>query len=485
MTAGPLGKIFGAAACAGFAIAAAAFPAGAGTPTATSFPVRMVKLAGHPGREETLAHVRYCEKLGFNALWVDGDEAGAWSKTEAPRGPSLDPDFVKLARSCRRRGIDIYVSINPVADTRGRFVFSDDDGARRIAAFAGLLRSKAGVGRIVLSFDGQPTELQTLTDVFRYGHSAAPAHLDLADRVFRSLPPGAALWLRASAYCDAHLGDGSRPYAKAFLDGLASLPPNVGIVWTGPTAVSRTISRAELVATKARLGGRPLLLYDGFPANGNERDDATALVLGALRGRDPGIRDVVSAYVACPALPLSSSRLSLATIAAFLLDPDRYDPDAAAKAAVGALAGPLPATVDALTTQQMEWGGFVDGRNYWPRDAANPETTGGRVYDPAFVESFTWTAERYPGRIANLEGVADEPFRLELLRAMRRRLAIARAMPLSVEYLARSRAGRADAIETLARIDGERRSWESDPDARHTLERFLIAAGIPPPERLR
>ena len=34
------------------------------------FAVRMVKLAGDPADPRTLAHVRFCRALGFNALWV-------------------------------------------------------------------------------------------------------------------------------------------------------------------------------------------------------------------------------------------------------------------------------------------------------------------------------------------------------------------------------------------------------------------------------
>jgi hypothetical protein len=64
-------------------------------------------------------------------------------------------------------------------------------------------------------------------------------------------------------------------------------------------------------------------------------------------------------------------------------------------------------------------------------------------------------------------------------------LAIARAIPLSIDYLARIRAGRPDAALVLARIDDERRRWEADPDARRILERFLVEAGIPSIERPR
>jgi hypothetical protein len=99
--------------------------------------------------------------------------------------------------------------------------------------------------------------------------------------------------------------------------------------------------------------------------------------------------------------------------------------------------------------------------------------------NPALVDSFTWTVERYPGRMAALQGLADAAFRDDVLRIMRRRLAIARAIPPTIDYLARIRAGRADAAEVLARIEAQRRSWDGDPDARRVLERFLAGAGVP------
>jgi len=443
------------------------------------FAVRMVKLSGDPADAKTLEHVRFCRKLGFNALWVYSHEAGAWTKGRAPEGPRLDPNFLRLARWCRRNRMDLWVSINPVAETGGKFVFTDPDGERRLLAFVTLLGKQAGVRRIVLSFDDQPTTLRELSDIFRYGASAAPAHLDLTRRLASSLSRDVALWLCASAYSDVHLGDGTGPYTRAFLAGLPSLPPGIGIVWTGPTVLSPTITRADLEATRARLGGRPLFLYDNFPVNDDAYDDTMALILGALRGREAGIRDVVAAYLACPERPLAGSRLSLLTTAEFLRDPAGYDPDAAAARAIARLAGRNREAATALETQQLEWGGFIEGRNYWPRDEMNPELAAERLHDPAFVESFTWTVSRYPGRIAALERAADAAFRGDLIRVMRRRLAIARVIPLTIDYFARLRARRPDAQDLLARIADERRFWHDDPDAARVLDLFLVAAKIP------
>lgn len=478
MTIRPLTASILVAAIAGLALAVVPGTIAAKAKGDLGFAVRMVKLAGEPANPATVEHVRFCHKLGFNALWVYSHEAGAWTKEEVPDGPKLDPSFLRLAQWCRRHRIDLWVSINPPADTSERFVFSDPDGERRLLAFVTLLREQAGVRRIVLSFDDQPTELRELSDVFRYGLSAAPAHLDLVRRVAAALPSDTALWMCASSYCDAHLADGQGPYSKPFLAGLPSLPSRIGIVWTGPKVLSPTITGKDLEATRARLGGRSLLLYDNVPVNDFDVSNAMALVLSALRGRDAGIAGVVAAYLACPPPPLPGSRLTLLTTAEYLHDPAGYDPGAATGRAIAKLAGRKKEAQTALETQQLEWGGTVDGRNYWPRDVLAPEIAARRLQDPAFVETFTWTVARYPGRITAMTPLADGAFGGELFRMMRRRLAVAQAVPLTVDYLARLRAGRPDAEEALARIANLRQSWAGDPDAARILDVFLYTAEI-------
>ena len=467
-----------AAALVGLTIGGAPGAGAADVASGGAFAVRMVKLVGDPADPGTLAHVKFCRKLGFNALWVYSHQAGEWTKERAPEGPTLDPDFLRLARWCRRHGMEIWTSINPVDDTREKFVFTDPDGERRLLAFMTRLRNEAHVRRVVLSFDDQPTVLRELSDVFRYGASAAPAHLDLARRIAAGLPAGVALWLCASVYCDAHLGDGSGPYGKAFLAGLPALPPSIGIVWTGPKVLSPTIKRADIEATRARLGGRPILLYDNAVVNDYDEPDALGIVLAPPRGRDPGLRDVVAAYLACPLTPLAGAR-GLAATAEFLRSPADYDPDTAIARAIRRLAGSDPTGLTGLETQQIEWGRPVGAGRDAVRDVVTAELAAESLHDPAFVDSFTWTVDRYPGRMAALQALKDTAFRDDLLRIMRRRLAIARAMPLTIDYLARVRARRPDAAETLKRIDAERRSWDGDPDARRVLERFLVAAAIP------
>lgn len=444
------------------------------------FAVRIVKMSGDPASASTRAHVRFCRDLGFNALWVESWEAGAWTKKDAPDGPRVAPEFVHFARWCKRRGLDLWVAIRPVADSSGDFVFSDPDRSRRLEAFASQLGEKAGVRHIVLALDDAPATLHELSDIFRYGTSAAPAHLELTRRLAGALSPNVSLWLQGAASSDRELGDGSGPYAKPFLAGLAELPKSVGLVWSGPEILSPKITKEGMIAAQSRLGGRPIVLHDNFPTDDlSGDDDAMALLLPPLSGREPGIRDAVAGYVVSPALPLAGSRLTLLTIARFLEDPATYDPATATQVAIARLAGGHPAAAIALDTQQLEWGGALAGLNYWPRSLLNPALAAGRLNDPAFVDSFTWTVDRYPGRMSDLAHLDDGPFRDALLGMMRRRLAIGRAMPLTIDYLRCVRNGDPESAAILARIETLRRETSSYADAGRVLELFLTAASVP------
>ena len=426
------------------------------------FSARAVKLGGEIAASETQEHVRWTRAHGFDALFVYAGEAGRWWD-EKDRGPRLSRAFRRLARDAGQAGTRLLVSVNPHADSNGKFVFSEARGLDRLARFAQLLR-QAGVSDLVLSFDDQPRTLHDLRDVLRYGEGAAPAHLDLTALLAARLPAGMRLWLCAAAYADVHLGDGTGPYSRAFLQGLSTLPPTVGIVWTGPQVVSATITREDLRRTRARLGGRPLLLYDNFPTNESRWRDGLAVVLGPLRGRDPDLAAEAEIYLACPMVELGVSRLALATTADWLRDPDAYVPEASWVAAIQSLAGPDAAAREALRAQAQEWGA-APGEPGYPGDAAVlPERAAEGFGDLAVRARWQRVVDTYPGRIDALVVAADQEFSWDLRDVMRRTLVVARAW-LAVDE------GNTASISAL---------WsETHGTARRALLGFLRAAGVP------
>ena len=454
----------GRAALLAFLVSAAISPSAAPAAESPSprFAVRAVKLGGPLSEAETLEHVRWARSKGFDALFVYAGDAGRWWDDRG-RGPRLSRAFRALAREARRTGTRLLVSANPQADSRGKFVFADDAGLDRLARFAALLHA-AGVSELVLSFDDQPRTLKNLRDVLRYGEGTAPAHLDLTARLAARLPAGMRLWLCASAYADVHLGDGSGPYTRAFLAGLPALPPTVGIVWTGPDVVSPTITRDDLRHTRARLGGRPLLLYDNFPENESRWRDNLAVVLAPLRGRAPDLAAEADIYLACPMAELGASRLALATTADWLRDPDAYVPEASWAAAIASLAGPHPAVREALRAQAEEWGQAPGAPGYPVGAAVAPEHAAQGFHDPAVRARWQRVVDTYPARIDALVTAADQEFSWDLRDVLRRTLAVARAW-LAVDD------GNQAAVSALWR--------ETHGTARRALLGFLREAGVP------
>ena len=202
-------------------------------------------------------------------------------------------------------------------------------------------------------------------------------------------------------YSDTHFErEEFSAYAAALLDTLSRIPRRVGIVWTGPNVISYEITNDDARAARRRFGKRRLLLYDNFPVNMDHRGKALALVIGPLRHRDPALTRTVAAYLTAPMNQLGASRLPLFTIADFLDDPAGYDPDASFKRAQQRLAGDDPETLEALRVQGIEWGGWVDERNYRNRRRRQRRHRGGRSERP----------DR-PGHLALRRGALPDPDR--------------------------------------------------------------------------
>jgi hyaluronoglucosaminidase len=117
---------------------------------------------------------------------------------------------------------------------------------------------------------------------------------------------------------------------SAYLDALVeAVPADVAIGWTGRRVVCDTITVADARARADAVGGRAPLLWDNYPVNDGLMADR--LFLGPLRGREPGLIDVCSGYVANPMVQPQASRLPLASVAGLVAgqDPDQAWADAA------------------------------------------------------------------------------------------------------------------------------------------------------------
>lgn len=128
-----------------------------------------------------------------------------------------------------------------------------------------------------------------------------------------------------------HLGDRARlllvpteytgvvatPYLATVAEGV---DPEVAIAWTGPAVVNDRITVEDARRRAEALAGRLPLLWDNYPVNDGLMADR--LFLGPLRGREPGLIEACSGYLANAMVQPGCSLLPLASVAAFATGQD-------------------------------------------------------------------------------------------------------------------------------------------------------------------
>ncbi|CAL9291335.1 beta-N-acetylglucosaminidase domain-containing protein [Streptomyces sp. SudanB52_2052] len=164
------------------------------------------------------------------------------------------------------------------------------------------------------------------------GGAAGAAQAHLLNRAWRDFSAGhpglEPLEMVPTEYSD--LADS--PYKKALRE---RLDPSVVVEWTGVGVIAPAIT-AEQVAKAREVYGHPILIWDNYPVN----DYVTSrLLLGPYTGREPGVAKAAAGVTANPMVQGEASRIALFTSAAYLWNPDDYDPRAAFLASVRDLAG--------------------------------------------------------------------------------------------------------------------------------------------------
>jgi hypothetical protein len=238
-------------------------------------------------------------------------------------------DRAAVGRFCAERGADTYVYA-PKSDPLHRDEWRTPYGTEMLDAFARLVTD----GGLRVGFAVSPGLSMQLDDpadrsVLAAKFAAlASVGVDLFCLALDDIAvgPDAAraqgdlcAWLR-DEIGDAELvlvpTDYTTCRPNAYLDGLAeSVPSDVPIGWTGPTVVADRITVADARARADALGGRAPWLWDNYPVNDGIMTER--LFMGPLPGREPGLRDELSGYLANPMLQARASQVPLASALAW------------------------------------------------------------------------------------------------------------------------------------------------------------------------
>jgi hypothetical protein len=115
------------------------------------------------------------------------------------------------------------------------------------------------------------------------------------------------------------------------------MPPEVDVMWTGPTVCSPELRAADARGWTNALGDRRVVVWDNYPVN--DVLMTASLHLGPYRGRDADLADVVGGVLCNPMTQPRASQVALATAMDFLAGPDGYDADASWSRAIADVGG--------------------------------------------------------------------------------------------------------------------------------------------------
>lgn len=199
-----------------------------------------------------------------------------------------------------------------------------------------------GARFLSLQLDDVPSRLVDPNDEAHFA-SLAEAQIALIHELADALPD-VCWWLVPTEY----QGSAATPYLEMLGEGL---DPRIEIGWTGPGVLSRAITAADAEARAATLR-RPLLVWDNVPvADGPMR---VLLHQGPYRRREPALARHLSGVLLNPMEHARASALAVRTAAAWLDDPERYEPEAAWDAALRELGAGAPAAYQ-LFAEAHRW----------------------------------------------------------------------------------------------------------------------------------
>lgn len=226
----------------------------------------------------------------------------------------------RLTARGRDLGVDVCLSFNPGIWSKPPLLYSSDEDYE-IALNKIRTMHALGVRWFALCLDDINRGLQP-ADQEKFGN-LQDAQTYFVNRLWRGmseLSPRPKLIFCPSAYLTADMQQ-HLDYVEAIGKGI---DPEVMMFWTGPQCCSSSITAedARLVAKWLR---RKPFVWDNYPVNDMF---PWRPLLSPLKNRSADLGDVVSGYIANPMKQWYASTIPLTSTAAYLNDPEHYDPDA-------------------------------------------------------------------------------------------------------------------------------------------------------------
>lgn len=197
----------------------------------------------------------------------------------------------ELVNAARARKLIFMVAIAPCLDV----VYSDASDLEALKRRLDQLLD-LGVTHFALLFDDIPRSMMPADE--RAFPSFAAAQSYFANAAFshvRARAPGAGMLFCPTEYCAAFAGQDVP--GSSYLNTIgAELDPEIGVFWTGPDIVSKTIS-AESLREVGRVLRRKPVIWENFHANDY---DIRRIYAGPLGGRHADILPLIDGIITNP-----------------------------------------------------------------------------------------------------------------------------------------------------------------------------------------
>ncbi len=251
--------------------------------------------------------MQFMAQNGFNvyvyAPKLDPYHREKWAQ---PYPDEILDELRELVRTANTAGVKFVFAISPGLSIDYTSVA---DRERLISKCQSL--GDLGVKAFGLFFDDIPQEPTA---------QLAADQAQLANSVYTALAEGSTGPCQLFFCPTKYQGDGQTSYVHAIGEHLDTA---IEVFWTGPHVCSQEL-RSEHAEAVSKVLRRPVLFWDNYPVN--DALMGAELHIGPYTGRAPDLPDFSSGIIVNPMEAAEASKIPLRTVAAYMSNPQEYEP---------------------------------------------------------------------------------------------------------------------------------------------------------------
>lgn len=272
--------------------------------------------------------IRFLGDQGFNYyLYGPKNDRQHRARWREPYPDKVMRQFANTVDTARKSGITFAYSLSPGVSMS---YTSDADYEAILTKFRAFY--DIGVRAFSLLCDDMAAEFKTPADAERF-HSYGEAHVYLCNYVYdwlQNLDPDCTLSMCPTDYW------GGAPFSGYLNELGLGLHPDIDIFYTGIEICSTEISAndANLFAQVAR---RKPIIWHNYPAN--DLTMKPELHIGPVLGLAPDLADAVRGLIVNPMNQPEASKIPIYTLACYMENPPRYNPQTSWLDALNLIAG--------------------------------------------------------------------------------------------------------------------------------------------------